>query len=86
MEVTMKQYERDGIRPKAGDRQVIRFLMDRLHVSTSDADIEADIRARAARSDMVGPTGYVDALVDYALKIHHENQQTYRDVMGGHLR
>ena len=68
---------------KGGDQQAVRFIVDRFHVGTPDSEIEADIRKRAGRSDMVAPDGYVDWLVEYALEVHHENQQLYRDVQSG---
>lgn len=61
----------------------IRWLVGRYHVGTSDADIEWDIRRRAK-----GPRwtpAMVKKTVAYALKVHHENQKMYNDVMSGRI-
>lgn len=69
--------------PKPGDRAAIDLIVGNLHVGTPDEEIEYEIRRRIAHSDMAYPTGYDDALVAYALKVHHANGDLYRRVMGG---
>lgn len=63
-------------------QQSIRWLMGRVHVGTSDAEVEADIRRRFAKN--VGMTEkQVAACVAYALDCHRENQWLYSAVMSG---
>lgn len=61
---------------------MIRFIIDRLHVSTSDEDVEQEIRRRAKPGS---DPKIIDGYVREALEIHHENQKEYAFVMrGGH--
>ena len=57
----------------------IGWLIARLHVGTSDADIEADLRKRLSKS-LLTPAQFKKCLV-YALKCHKENQNLYNRVM-----
>lgn len=68
--------------PRAG----IRFLVGRVHVSTPDEVVEADIRGRIREGsgDDVDPD-LVRACVDYALLCHHNNQGLFEAVMSGRL-
>jgi len=59
----------------------IRWLIGRVHVSTPDAQVEADIRRRTPKATKEAQ----DACVAYALKCHHENQNLYRSVQSGRL-
>ena len=61
-------------------RNDIRWLMGRVHVGTSDAEIEADIRARC--SDPAYTPEIIQEAIDYALLCHRENQNLYARVMG----
>lgn len=58
----------------------IRWLIGRVHVGTSDAEIEADMLRRCAKAT----TAQQKACVKYALKCHRENQALYGYVMSGH--
>ena len=65
-------------------RSAIRMVIDRLHISTSDADIVRDWTRRCdeARLDdsAVQLTGYQRrAIIRYALAAHHTNQQLVKD-------
>jgi hypothetical protein len=71
--------------PTRGDRASIDWIVDRYHVGMSDAEVTEDMRARIARSSMVGPAQYGDAIVAYALRAHHANQSLYRRVTSGRL-
>jgi len=68
-------------------RSAISWLMGRVHVGTSDAEIEADIRKRIAE----GPQAklYTESLIKqsvaYALECHKRNRGLYRDVVNGGL-
>jgi hypothetical protein len=74
-------------------QQMINFIVDKYHVSTSDDTIRADIRRRvaqsAARAASVGQKGATDnqlaKMEAYAVKRHHQNQGLYAHVMGGKL-
>ena len=58
----------------------ISFIVDRLHVGTSDAEVEANITKRTAKLTPAQQR----KCVAYALKCHHENQGLYDFVMRGH--
>ncbi len=60
-------------------RAEIRFLVNRFHVGMSDSEVEKDIRSRT--KDWPGVSR--DEAVEYALEVHHENQDLYSDVMRG---
>jgi hypothetical protein len=60
---------------------MIDWIVGRMHVSTSDADVEADIRARANKAGATKEQA--DDYVRQALKCHHANQREYAYVMGG---
>jgi len=62
--------------PKAS----IQWLVARLHVSTPDSEVEADIRKRMHGHTTVKQT---DKCVAYALKCHKHNQALYSHVMRG---
>jgi len=61
--------------PKGG----ISWLMGRVHVSTSDAEIEADIRRRLPQAS----EEQLSECVKYAIACHRENQGLYRAVVSG---
>lgn len=73
-------------------QQMINFIVDKYHVSTSDDVIRADIRRRvaksAARAASVGQKGATDSqlrkMEAYAVKRHASNRGLYAHVMGGH--
>lgn len=56
--------------------------MGRIHVSTPDAEIEADIRSRLAKNAGITEEMLVEC-VEYAIACHRENQGLYRSVMTG---
>ena len=58
----------------------IEWLVNRLHVSTPDREVERLMRSRIADGTSALTS---DAIVKYALKVHHSNQRLYNDVMGG---
>jgi len=58
----------------------ISFIVGRLHVGTSDAEVEANITKRTAKLTPAQQR----KCVAYALKCHHENQGLYDLVMRGH--
>ncbi len=60
----------------------IRWIVGRFHVSTSDADIKAEIRKRCVRGWT--EKDIVRAEI-YAVKCHHEHQRLYRAVVSGQL-
>ena len=62
----------------------IDWLLGRVHVGTSDADIESDFRRRLAGSDTAHPKQLADDVIRYALWRHAENRAEYGYVMGGH--
>ena len=62
-------------------RSAISWLVNRLHVSVTDAEIEQDIRGRCTAP------GYTESLlnqsVKYAIECHNRNRGLYRDVVNG---
>lgn len=67
------------------DRKQIDFLVDRLHVSVPDEEIENDIRKRIHQLNESPDPTVEELYVAYALRKHHQNQDLYRDVMHGNL-
>lgn len=61
---------------------MIRWYINKLHVSTPDEEIVADMARRAERGGYHPIVGL--AIVVEALNIHHANQAHYNWVMGGH--
>ena len=57
----------------------IRWLLGRVHVSTPDAEVEADIRLTCSKAT----EAQRKACVKYALKCHRENQALYCRVIYG---
>lgn len=66
----------------------IEFIVNRLHVGTTDEQIARDIRHRLRRNPWTQtPAGqrFEDKCVRYALKCHHDNQHLYRVVTSGNF-
>lgn len=61
----------------------VGWLVDRLHVSTPDEEVEADMRTRARRASMTPEES--SSLVSTALDRHHQNQRDYQAVVSGRL-
>lgn len=59
----------------------INWLMGRVHVSATEAEIEADIRKRCNAPGFT--PGLVNQSVAYALECHKRNRALYARVMGG---
>ena len=59
----------------------IRWLLGRVHVSTPDSEVEADIRRRCSKT--TATEAQRKACVKYALKCHRENQALYCRVIYG---
>jgi hypothetical protein len=59
---------------------LIRFIVDRIHVATPDDQVREDFlkRSRVWRDEEAR-----EALVVYALAVHHSNYREYARVMGG---
>jgi hypothetical protein len=57
----------------------IHWLVDRFHVGTPDADIEADMIRRTKGATKAEQR----KVVKIALKRHHDNQKLYNQVMTG---
>lgn len=77
-----KRYSLDGV--PTGQ---IEWLVGQLHVTTTEAEIEADFRTRAAPPAPLGQFKSIqrlaDAIVAYAIKTHRANQKLYRYVQRG---
>jgi hypothetical protein len=74
--------------PKYVPQHQIRYIADKLHVSTPDTEVAQNIRGRLRRN--VIPRGSfaelerkIDACVKFAVHCHHENQALYLKVMRG---
>lgn len=65
-------------------RGQIRWIVDRMHVGMSNAEVRADILRRLERvpADQLS-AGDRRAAVAWALRCHRQNQELYRSVMGG---
>lgn len=59
----------------------IRFLVGRLSVGRTDAEVAADIGDRARKQGW--PSKEIERAEKLAIKIHHENQDLYGYVMRG---
>jgi Na+-transporting methylmalonyl-CoA/oxaloacetate decarboxylase gamma subunit len=59
----------------------IRWLMGRVHVGTPDAEVEADMRRRCAKTNATEQE--IAAIVAFAIACHRENQGLYNAVMSG---
>jgi hypothetical protein len=62
----------------------ISWIVNRLHVSVPDSEVEADMRKRLAGNDLATEE-MITACVEYALACHHSNQGLYRSVVSGRL-
>ena len=62
---------------------MIRWYIDKLHVSTPDDQIIDDIGKRAISAGW-GPLSIIGA-IQHALNVHHENQRFYAEVMNGSI-
>jgi hypothetical protein len=62
-------------------RHSIEFLVNRLHMSTPDAEVEAALRQRMVTTNP--PARVQKMVVRYALSVHHKNQKLYDFVTGG---
>lgn len=60
----------------------INWLMGRVHVSTPDSEIAADITGRLKGNKNATPEMIADC-VEYALHCHRENQALYQSVVTG---
>ena len=64
----------------------IQWLVGNMHVGTTDEDVESNIRQRLAKARISGEplrAGDVNKIVAHALKVHHDNQKLYSQVMWG---
>ena len=67
--------------PKAS----IEWLVNRLHVSTTDEEVATDMRRRVRTATPDVTAAVEKRIVAYALKCHHKNQGLYRAVVSGRL-
>lgn len=85
MQTVESQYGRE---PITIDDKVPTFhvdwLLGRVHVTTSDAEVARNFRDRLERSDTAHPKQLADDVIRYALWRHAENRAEYNYVMGGH--
>jgi hypothetical protein len=65
-----------------GDKAVIAHWVGNFHVGTPDAEVADKARRKYARGAKGRPE-LLEAAVAYAVKVHQQNRQMYRDVMGG---
>lgn len=66
-------------RLNSADKSIIRDIVGRLHVSEPDLEV---MQILAARVPNASPALLRQVLAE-AVKAHHDNQQLYRQVMGG---
>jgi hypothetical protein len=62
-------------------RRDIAFLVHRMHSGASDEEVAETILARATKSGI--PERMLPACARYALCVHHEQANLYRDVLRG---
>lgn len=82
------QYGRKGISvPASCPTRALRWKLNRMHVSTSDADVEAMVREAVAEQRAAGNAGWTAAAEKSALRFalwqHAENRAAYGYVTGG---
>lgn len=63
-------------------KDMIRYVVDKMHVGTSDAKVRYEIRRRTESNANWTPA-LVRQAENYAVKVHHDNQKMYAYVMGG---
>jgi hypothetical protein len=68
-------------------RYAISWLINRVHVGVTDAEIEKSIRERIARSEDAAKftSSLINQSVRYALECHHRNRDLYNSVNRGFL-
>lgn len=64
------------------DKMMIEMVVGNMHCMTPDAEVEADMRRRFGKMVL---DSIVDDVVDYALKVHHDNRELYLDVVGARI-
>lgn len=79
---TFEEYEKTV--PTYVPKGSIHWLMGRIHVGTSDAEIESDIRTRLSKNQNCTEDMMVEC-VKYAIACHRENQSLYHAVVSGRL-
>jgi hypothetical protein len=78
--------------PTAGDKSMLRRMVDKLHVSTADETVRTMIRRRlmsAYASDEIAFAAgerTVKAWEDAAVRIHHANRDLFHAICTGDLR
>jgi hypothetical protein len=63
-------------------KDMIRYVVDKMHVGQSDAKVRYEIRRRTETNANWTPA-LVRQAEAYAVKVHHDNQKMYAYVMGG---
>jgi hypothetical protein len=61
----------------------LRWVVDRLHVSTTDDEVMTEITKRMPRNRFTQQQ--IDEAVTFALQVHRENRELYTMVMTGSL-
>lgn len=68
-------------------RHSIRHIVDRLHVSLSDEEVQQRIADRIANARLQNPLEWTSAIerqsLEFAVLVHRQNQTLFRRVMGG---
>lgn len=65
-------------------RSIVRMVVDGLHVSTPDDEVERIIRRKCTRW-VRGDEALTVCIVRLALKRHADNRKLYEDVRGGRI-
>jgi hypothetical protein len=65
-------------------RDSIRYLLDRIHVETPFAEVEADLNRRMDGAKINEPRLVREAIA-YARIVHERNRDLYRKVMSGQV-
>ena len=78
--MTFEEYEKTV--PDYVPKGSISWLLGRVHVSTPDSEIEADISNRLATNTKCTPEMLAEC-IKYAIACHRENQGLYQAVVTG---
>lgn len=66
-------------------KQAIDYLINKLHVGTTEDDIAQILTDRIAKAKVPWPTSAVKDAVGYGIQSHRRNQDLYGNVMAGNI-
>ena len=66
-------------------KQQIDYVVSKLHVGTSDEDVQRILADRIGKAKVAWPNAAVKQALGYAIQSHRKNQDLYGKVMSGNL-